>query len=701
MKIRLGRKAANHAIAIWAVFFLALVLAAVSLPALAVIVNFPDPGLEAAIREAIGKPTGDIYDTDLAGLTYLDAEERNIASLEGIQYCVDLTNLAVSGNEIIDISPLSGLTNLTRLSLGFNNISDISALSDLTTLAKLDLESNQISDICPLAGLTYLTELIASRNNIRNINPLAGLAKLTTLMLRGNEIVDLSALAGVSKLEGLYLGANQVVDLAPVADLAGLKYLSLRDNQIVDISPLSELINLVLLDLSDNQIVDISPLSGLVRLVELRLYWNRIVDVTALSDLNELIELSIYKNEIIDIASLSGLCKIELLDIWDNQIADIAALSSLSNLRHLRIKGNQIHSIEALAINVGLGSEDAVDVSWNHLCLYPGSVDRGNIEDLLARGVDVTYEPQTACDETYPVDYVVAHWIDDDLDPSDPCEISLAQILQGIAWWATNALVPYTGGQIIDLMEILDLIALWSTNACIELPNGTQSLPRRSALTAADALEMVEAKREIDTEENLFDVTVSIEAKQTVHGLALDEELPEGWSLIPIENAGATFKKDSAQWLWLTVEPGDTLTIRYQLIPPAACAVEGLDLLTGTIRAADPSFEIDVVRGESTSGLPEPSLVVVAYPNPVRDVHTVTFEARGSQASEVERIRVEIYDVAGHLVYEGEEPGASIDWHAENLAGEYLASGVYVYRVSVRIGGDWRIEELKKLALLK
>jgi len=30
------------------------------------IVTFPDPNLEAAIREAIGKPTGDIFQSDLA-----------------------------------------------------------------------------------------------------------------------------------------------------------------------------------------------------------------------------------------------------------------------------------------------------------------------------------------------------------------------------------------------------------------------------------------------------------------------------------------------------------------------------------------------------------------------------------------------------------------------------------------------------------
>ena len=37
------------------------------------VVNFPDTGLEAAIRWKIAKPTGDILNTDLIELTYLDA----------------------------------------------------------------------------------------------------------------------------------------------------------------------------------------------------------------------------------------------------------------------------------------------------------------------------------------------------------------------------------------------------------------------------------------------------------------------------------------------------------------------------------------------------------------------------------------------------------------------------------------------------
>ena len=41
-------------------------------------VVIPDPGLDAAIREALQKPTGPLTEPDLLSLTHLDAPNRNI-----------------------------------------------------------------------------------------------------------------------------------------------------------------------------------------------------------------------------------------------------------------------------------------------------------------------------------------------------------------------------------------------------------------------------------------------------------------------------------------------------------------------------------------------------------------------------------------------------------------------------------------------
>ncbi len=58
----------------------------------------PDANLRAVIREEIGKPTGDIYPSDLAGLTYLDASSRDISDVTGLEHCTSLEFLHLDDN---------------------------------------------------------------------------------------------------------------------------------------------------------------------------------------------------------------------------------------------------------------------------------------------------------------------------------------------------------------------------------------------------------------------------------------------------------------------------------------------------------------------------------------------------------------------------------------------------------------------------
>ncbi|NQT48188.1 MAG: leucine-rich repeat domain-containing protein, partial [Chloroflexi bacterium] len=136
--MRISRKFVTLAVLL---SMLALLLPA-SIAAADQVVTFSDPDLEAVIREAIGKPTGDIYQSDLASLTILDAAVKDIQSLDGLQYCSGLTELYLQCNQISDVSPLQNLINLTRLELYGNQISDISPLQNLTSLTELLLLHN-------------------------------------------------------------------------------------------------------------------------------------------------------------------------------------------------------------------------------------------------------------------------------------------------------------------------------------------------------------------------------------------------------------------------------------------------------------------------------------------------------------------------------------------------------------------------------
>jgi len=118
---------------------------------------FSDAALEAAVREAIGKPEGVLVAGDVAGLTELDASLRGVQTLDGLEACVDLVSLDLHGNCIADIAPLAGLSGLVSLNLHDNQIAEVLALSGLTSLDWLWLGRNAIDDIAPLADNAGLT----------------------------------------------------------------------------------------------------------------------------------------------------------------------------------------------------------------------------------------------------------------------------------------------------------------------------------------------------------------------------------------------------------------------------------------------------------------------------------------------------------------------------------------------------------------
>ncbi|MDR1463742.1 MAG: hypothetical protein LBJ11_00370 [Oscillospiraceae bacterium] len=129
-------------------------------------ITFPDPNFEAAVRELIGKPSGDIYASDVAGITMLDVSSMNISNLTGLEhftaleifYCYDnpLAGLDVSHNLALQEIACSS-TNIAALDL-LQNINLILLVCGNTKLTELDLSQNPalLGLICPNNELTAL-----------------------------------------------------------------------------------------------------------------------------------------------------------------------------------------------------------------------------------------------------------------------------------------------------------------------------------------------------------------------------------------------------------------------------------------------------------------------------------------------------------------------------------------------------------------
>ncbi|MBC1517651.1 LPXTG cell wall anchor domain-containing protein [Listeria welshimeri] len=229
---------------------------------------FPDSDLAEVMRVELGKTSVNdiISQNELDTLTILNGGNKNIKSIEGIQYLNNLMEIDLNENDISNINNLAGLTNLKNLNLGENlQLKDITALSGLTTLTNLTVGSLELSDISALSNLANLTDLWIASPKLSNISALSSLTNLESLTVRISPISDFSPIANLINLRNLVLDQDGLKDsdLIYLNNLTKLTELSLIDNNLSDIRSLVNLTSLTSLSLDDNQIKDISSLSGL------------------------------------------------------------------------------------------------------------------------------------------------------------------------------------------------------------------------------------------------------------------------------------------------------------------------------------------------------------------------------------------------------------------------------------------------------
>ena len=325
---------------------------------------FGDPGLRAAVEEALGKVAGAAITADeMATLTELRAEGRDIRDLAGLELATGLKELVLRHNQIDDLTPLSGLTGLTRLHLAYNRIVDLQALAELSALYSLDLSSNPVRNVSPLAGLDACRYLDLDDTEVAfdDVLGLPFFARLRGIGLAGLGIRDVSALEGHSLDWLLNLSRNPIADLSPVSGLTAIRHLRLEEVGITDISPLNELVNLETLHLSDNQIADVAPLAGMTALESLDLSDNRVVDLAPLADMVGMDWLRLDGNRIADLSPLSAMTALRTLNLSGNRIADLAPLAGMAEMHWLSLDGNDILDIAPLLAMTALESLDLSD----------------------------------------------------------------------------------------------------------------------------------------------------------------------------------------------------------------------------------------------------------------------------------------------------------------------------------------------------
>lgn len=201
------------------------------------VVIFTDAALEARVREAVGKPEGDITVSEAAAVKKLDLSNTSFDDMNS------------KNGGIHDISDLKYFTGLEDLNLSFNDLHDLSPLADLTSLTSLGFTGIKADDLTVLKGLTNLVFLgfdwtcqeDERQSGTLSLDFMADMKNLEIFSCMGNGVQDISALAGLTKIWSLFLDENAITDVTPIASLTNLRELKLGKNPITDYSPLKDI----------------------------------------------------------------------------------------------------------------------------------------------------------------------------------------------------------------------------------------------------------------------------------------------------------------------------------------------------------------------------------------------------------------------------------------------------------------------------
>ena len=131
-----------------------------------VVPNSPEAkaAIEAAIRKAAKKPTGELTQADLEKVTKLNLGGNKLTDVKGLEKLTKLKELYLAKNQLTNVKGLEKLWQLTRLHLHSNQLTDVKGLEKLTQLTHLNLTSNKLTSVKGLEKFTQLKFLILDGN---------------------------------------------------------------------------------------------------------------------------------------------------------------------------------------------------------------------------------------------------------------------------------------------------------------------------------------------------------------------------------------------------------------------------------------------------------------------------------------------------------------------------------------------------------
>ena len=189
------------------VLFFALIMAGTAMQAQIVIneTNFPDENFRNWILAQDYGQDGVLTVHEIAGITYIDVLDKNIANLKGIEYFTALTELNCYNNQLTSLD-VSQNTALTWLDCHNNQLTALGVPQN-TALEYLNCATNQLTSL-DVSQNTALTRMDCATNQLTSLDVSQNTA-LLSLYCYGNQLTSLDVSKNTA-LTGLGCFSNQI-----------------------------------------------------------------------------------------------------------------------------------------------------------------------------------------------------------------------------------------------------------------------------------------------------------------------------------------------------------------------------------------------------------------------------------------------------------------------------------------------------------
>lgn len=257
----------------------------------------------------------DLY--HLIGLEKLTIKSAPADQLSYLEDMEDLIDLTISETPLSqeDLSMIGSLPNLERLTLQKCGLTTLNGIENATKLTYLDLSGNAVVNITPVTSLTNITELYLNENSLQSLSGISGLSRLSVLNVSNNVIASVSDLVGCTSLRELNISSNNLSSLDEITQLHSLAKLNFSNNSVTSLPDWDKTCGLITIDGSYNNITSLEPLAGLENLNNVFMDYNQNLEsVTCLKDCYRLIQVNVYGTKVRDVRVLTDMSVIVKYD---------------------------------------------------------------------------------------------------------------------------------------------------------------------------------------------------------------------------------------------------------------------------------------------------------------------------------------------------------------------------------------------------